>query len=554
MRRTAMGLGLLLACLLALCLPAAAEGQEPVITSYKAQCTVDANGQANMTVTVDVSIDEPLTELTLPIGAGVSGSVSGREAKAVSTDEGNALRIEDETGIAGRQTFVLTYAVPKAVAAHDEGQRLTLELIAPGWPWAMDEAAFAVAMPADFSEEPVYVGGYYGDVVEDYMNLQTNGRTFSGIFKESLRDHESLSVTLDLPADFVDLSRGGGISGTVAMILVAVLALLAVGYWYIFLRNPSLSVPLRPLPPDGAGAGELPMLSGRGDAELALQVMQWACLGYLTVHRAGRERIVLRQHMTMGTERRRREQAFFAQLFARNSICDGEGVRFGHLAQRYAQGTRSAWQRRLYAKSSGSPLILQVLAALAAGAAMLGAASEGLMPSSARAWLLVLLTVGGIVGGILAQEGFTAAARLQRKLILLAVPAAMLAAGWLWGGFLPVLLAVALQAFAALATLRGGRRSAAGRENLAQILGFQRYLQHVNANQLRSQLQRDSQYFYQMLPFAEAVGQGKTFAAKFGRTPMEPCAWFACAKPPATAADFYQLFHDTLHRMERARR
>ncbi len=563
MKKTAVGLLLALLCLLALCLPAAAAaadgeagagGQEPVIEKYAAQCTVDAAGQAAMKVTVDVTFPEAATEVDLPIGAGISGSVAGMEAETVSTDEGSALRIASEAGITGHQTFVITYTVPGAVSAQEEGQRLTLELIAPGWPWAMTEAGFAVSMPAAYTGEPVYVGGYYGDVVEDYMTLQNDGKTFSGVFKESLRDHESLRVTLDLPAGYVELSRGG-ISGTVAVILVTALALLSVGYWYVFLRDPSLSVPLRPLPPDGAGAGELPMLAGRGEASLALQVMQWAGMGYLTVQRAGRDRIVLHQSMPMGTERRRREQAFFSQLFARDAVCDGEGLRFGRLSQRYAQSTKGVWQRRLYARSGGSPLILHILAALAAGAALLGAASGGLPPGGARGWLLMLLTVGGVAAGFAAQEGVTAAARRQRqRMALLAFPAALLVLGYLWGGFLPVLLAVALQAFAALATLRGGRRSAAGRENLSQILGFQRYLQHVNANQLRRQLQQDSQYFYALLPFAEAVGQGGAFAAKFGRTPMEPCAWFAISKPPATAADFYRLFHDTLRRMERARR
>ena len=124
-----------------------------------------------------------------------------------------------------------------------------------------------------------YTGGYYGDVVEDYLDLQCDGVSFSGAFTEPLRDHDSLSVTLALPSAYVDLQSANGISALVTLILVTLLSLLAVLYWYRTLRNPRVPVRLRPLPPDGAGAGDLPMLVSCASPSLPLQVIQWAGMG-----------------------------------------------------------------------------------------------------------------------------------------------------------------------------------------------------------------------------------------------------------------------------------
>ena len=58
------------------------------------------------------------------------------------------------------------------------------------------------------------------------------------------------------------------------------------------------------------------------------------------------------------------------------------------------------------------------------------------------------------------------------------------------------------------------------------------------------------QFFYQLLPFAEAVGQGQTFAKGFGEIRMGPCFWLdGLRKPPRTAEAFYEVYQQLLRRM-----
>ena len=64
-------------------------------------------------------------------------------------------------------------------------------------------------------------------------------------------------------------------------------------------------------------------------------------------------------------------------------------------------------------------------------------------------------------------------------------------------------------------------------------------------------LRRDPQFFYKMLPYAQALGLGAQFAARFGETELEPCDWYGEVKPlPRQAEGFYSRWRETLALLE----
>ena len=80
--------------------------------------------------------------------------------------------------------------------------------------------------------------------------------------------------------------------------------------------------------------------------------------------------------------------------------------------------------------------------------------------------------------------------------------------GGLGGIALTMAPAVAVAAFIGWQTTHGGRRSPYGQEVISQTMGFRRFLLHVTDHHLQQMLRRDPQYFYKMLPYAEAMGLG----------------------------------------------
>ena len=123
----------------------------------------------------------------------------------------------------------------------------------------------------------------------------------------------------------------------------------------------------------------------------------------------------------------------------------------------------------------------------------------------------------------------------------------LLILGGLGGIALTMAPTVAVAAFIGWQTTHGGRRSPYGQEVISQTMGFRRFLLHVSEHHLLQMLRRDPQFFYKMLPYAEAMGQGRRFVALFHDVQLEPCQWYEAARgTPTTASAFYDHYLDTL--------
>ena len=118
-------------------------------------------------------------------------------------------------------------------------------------------------------------------------------------------------------------------------------------------------------------------------------------------------------------------------------------------------------------------------------------------------------------------------------------------------GLLAVLLVIVCLVLLGLLTLHGGRRTAFGDEIVTQAMSYRRFLRRVTQSQLLSRLAQDSQYFYRILPYAEAIGLGAGLARTLGNTELEQCDWYQEQQPlPRTAAGFYSHLQEALALLE----
>ncbi len=540
----------LLLVLLALLLSGGALAEDITIHEYRAQCTIDMEGKAKMTVSVDLTLPSPMQTLDFPIGQGTDGVVSGMESERIETEDGHALRLRNESGFSGRHTYVFGYDLGQVIEDTEDGQQLSTDLIAPGWQWAMETASFTVTLPSSFDGAPVYAGGYHGDLAEDYWTLSQSGTELTGVSTESLLDHDSLRLTLDLPADYVQIGRD--FSETASLIAVLILALLCALYWLFTLYMPPPNVRLRPQPPDGVGAGDLPLLHSCAEPSLPLQIAGWAARGYVYLHTDKQGRTILHQLQPADPRWRKLEREAFDKLFFRRAVCEVDGARFTAVAERFRAQSGAWWRQRLYQRSSGLPVLLEGAASLAMGLALFTTAS--CLPLSGAPYILILILAVplGIAAGLGIQEGLTAYVRRRWALAICAGALALvlLVLAIVLGGTWTMLLSLGLQLLASGACLRGGRRTRFGQASLAEVLGFHRYLSHIDQRQLVHLLHGDGQYFYRMLPYAEAIGLGRELCRRLGEVEMPPCTWYRYGtKRRQTASEFYARFQSLLRKM-----
>lgn len=537
---------LLLFLLLALTTGAAAAG---TITDLRTDCLVAGNGSCQVTQTVTIEFTGIEQSLTIPLGANAKrASIAGYRAQKIVEDGYTLFQLKDDAGFAGGRTFTVTYTLSGLVTETDGEQTLNLPLLCPKWDYPIEHFSFTVTMPKDIETVPGFSSGYYGDVIEDYMTAARQGAVLLGDLDTALKDHESLTMTLALGPRYFTGTYSGWSANWVAAAFCILFAVLALGYWFVTLRSPRLSVSSRSLPPDSALPCDLPFLLAGAKPDFNMLLCHWASLGYLSIAVDPQGHVSLLRHMYMGNERRGLECKLFASLFARADRCDGASIHYKNTAKSAAGALARFWGRRLYERRSGNVLVMRALAALCSGVALLSAASF-LLPVLPLRWLVLALCF--VLGAAMSACVQLAAIRWYlRHVPVLALggacAVAMLVLGNLSGTFPLMLLAAALSALTGVLTRHGGQRSRAGGRLLGQVLGFRQFLRRVTPSHLLMRLQRDPQYFYRTLPYAEAMGLGAMFARKFGDTELDPCEWYNEPNLPRTAEGFYEKLKETL--------
>jgi hypothetical protein len=184
-------------------------------------------------------------------------------------------------------------------------------------------------------------------------------------------------------------------------------------------------------------------------------------------------------------------------------------------------------ERALCQSSSGNIKFFRILAS--ATGAFCGILFA--MNISSYTVLQVLLSIGlGLLGVLTAWnvQNILFHIHLSRRMpIVIGILAAAiwLLIGLFCGQILIALIYVAVHLLVGFAAAYGGRRSDMGRQQMKQILGLRKYLKHMNKEEVQRTWANDPEFFYNMAPYAMALGVGKRFARSFGKRPVPPCPY-----------------------------
>lgn len=543
---------LLLACLLALCTGVCAA--EPVISEMKTDCTLTGSSSCQVTQSFTLEISGAQTQLRFPLSAGAKkASVAGYQTQKQTDGDCPVLVLTDANGFTGTRSFTVMYTISGLASEADGVQTLSLPLMSAKWDYPISKYVFTVTLPKPFESYPAFTSGYHGDVISDYIDLDVSESRITGVIETGLKDHESLEMTLTLDKSYFSgahTTLSFGWAGTAIILLLLALAFL---YWFSSLRSARVRVSSRMLPPDAALPCDMLFLLAGGPIQFNMLVCHWASLGYLTISCGKNERVVLRRRVDMGNERRPAEVRLFQMLFSQGDVCEGASLLYKRTAEKADAVLRRYWVRKLYRKSSGNPLLARAFGLLAGALAAAEAASP-LLPAGFVRWLLLIAAflIGGALSAVILHAP---SAYYQGKKLFVALAAlaavALLTLAQFGEGLLAVLLVIVCLVLLGLLTLHGGRRTAFGDEIVTQAMSYRRFLRRVTQSQLLSRLAQDSQYFYRILPYAEAIGLGAGLARTLGNTELEQCDWYQEQQPlPRTAAGFYSHLQEALALLE----
>lgn len=548
MRRAVCIIFGIIACLLLLAGTAFAADAE--LTSLTTDVVVNDDGSAQVTVTAEASFSAPVQSVRIPLGAGAKNIVlSGWAYRETTVDGVTCLVVTNDAGFTGKQTFACTYTLPSSVTETASGQSFRLYAPQTGWEFPIGQMTLRVTFPFAVTSVPTWTSGYFEDIIDNYLNIDVTENTVTATSITALKDHETLRMDLQFAGGSFRLGSLPGKSATVDTLLFFALFLLAPLYWFFFLRYGFLLPRAQQTAGTDFTAGEVPcQLYGRA-ADVGGMLAHWGNLGYVRIVRSKRGRVLIYRQMDMGNERKPVERKFFHALFRSADVCDAASRRFADASLQMRRSVRRGWLRRIFSPHSGSPMLLRGLG-LAAGLLYGLMCFDLLLPAGGLRWVwVVLLTlVTGFAHYLLQRAVWSALDRRRAHWLLLGLGALvfLLIVGASAGRKLVLFCDVILQVFCALTTIFGGKRTQVGREQAKRLLGLRRFLRRADQAELQKLMKQDPQYFYRMLPFADALGVASPFVRHTGKLPSEACEWLSdTQRRTRTPEDFYQLYLQT---------
>ena len=533
----------LIALILLLCLPVSALNS---ITSAKNQTVVNTDGSCQVTLALALKLDSMPAGLVFPVPANATNiTVSG---VAVSAPYSGGVRKIDLSGFivsTGSHSLVIRYQLPDAVSLEKEVLTLKVPLLS-GFEFPVEAFSFIITLPGQVPGRPSFTSTYYPDAIETMMYVRVQDDTISGSMDHRLQDHETLTMSLVVNEDLFPQPVAKKWSMDTTDLVMLSFAGLAILYWLLTMRSRPPIVIRRSAAPDGITAGHIPCrLIGQG-VDFTAMVLTWAQLGYILIQPDDDGRVLLHKRMEMGNERNDYENRAFRALFGKRNIVDGTGYHYA-VACRKAKRSIPGVQDD-FVKHTGNPLIFRSLALIVGAVNGVSMAIAFANDSGWQAVLGILLAIAGLFAAWFLQ-GIGKSIHTRDKLH--AVVGILAAGVWyllnhLAGEWILAAIVIPFEFLVGLGAFYGGIRTESGKQVAGEILGLRRYLRSLTAKQWKQILHNNPHYYYDMAPYALALGIDRKVARSLKNLRLPNCPYLTTGMDgQLTAAEWNQLLRET---------
>ena len=531
---------------------------EDTITNASSVSTVTASGtcQVSLNVTIRLSEATATPRFALP-GNAKNVTLNGASVRTYASTVSGDVILADLSSLKGMVgDYPLTFTYTLQDVTKTENRKLYVEIpMLSGSDYAIQAMSFQVTMPSEITYNPSFSSGYLQSGVESIISYVSGGTMLNGSITQPLADQETLTMKLQVePEDFpgkLYIEREGN-PEVVYMVVCGAAALL---YWLLLLRNVPLIRRRETLPPEGITAGELGCRLTMAGVDLTMMVFSWAQMGYVRIQPDRHGRVFIVKKMEMGNERTEFENRCFMSLFGRSDAIDATGIPYAKLYNKVVQTVSGA--KELHRRKAGNTRLFRVIGTGVSAFCGICFAMNLIHRPGFQIFAAVVLAVLGVVTGWCIQGAMYRIHIRGKMRLYLGVGCAYawlilgFIAGVFWVGFFTVLAQLVL----GLMVAYGGRRSDLGLYQAGQILGLRRYLKTISDEDMDRNLENNPDYFFDMMPFAIALGVDKKFAKRFGKRNVGHCTYISARQDRRRdAVEWALVLHKTADRMDRRQR
>ncbi len=558
MKRFLALLALCIALVGVFCVSASAES---VASRVDLLCTVNADGDCLVSMNVTLKLDQPYQSLSFPLPPTAKNiSLNQSIASTKKTPAAVLVDISRYTqAYTGELPLVFSFTLPEAVKVSTEevklGQERKILLTLPmlcGFDLPVQSLSFIVNMPsAGMTNPPYFTSTYRQESVGSDLSYNIDKNQIIGATKTTLNDKDGLTMTMVVPREMFPTVSTYVREGNPEIYPMADFAIAALLYWLLFLRTLPMVRSRTSTAPEGITAGELGCRLTLSGGDLTMMVFSWAQLGYLLIHMDERGRVTLHKRMDMGNERSAYEVKVFSALFGTRQMVDATGMAYARLCRKVASHVPQ--ERNMYRGNSGN---MKIFRGLACGSMIFCgicvAMNMSTVPVLYTIMSIVLAVFGAISGWMIQDIAYRNHLRGKVPVLMGFVCILIwLLLGWLCGQIWIPLACCFGEFLMGYFAAYGGRRSDLGRHDASQVLGLRHYLKHLPREDIGRLLANDPDYFYNMAPYALAMGIINPYAKAFGRRKLHPCPYLICnVSGKQTAEEWGHLMADAADVMD----
>lgn len=505
-------------------LSASAENSAPRADIY---CTVNADGDCLVSLSVTIHLDAGDDSLTFPLPAAAT-SITMNGYSATTTRSASAVHVNlsrATSGLPGDFTIRFDYMLPDVVYPI-EGRKLEMTIpIISGFSYPITSMSYVITLPTQITTLPSFTSTYRQNGIDADLDYVIKDNMITGSIRNGLNDHESFSLTMPVEQEMfptVSTYQRTGNPEVIPMLAVLGAALM---YWLLFLRTLPPPRVTANHPPEGLTAGELGCRLTLQGGDLTMLVLSWAQLGYLLIHQDGNGRVLLHKRMEMGNERSLFEVRIFGLLFGNRRVVDCSGSHYTKLCRKTAgmlPGEKTM--------CSSHPIHRKLFRVLCCASQSICGVCLTMNLTTITALEVLLGIVLVVLGAAFAWQiqNIAYGLFLRRKngvwagLVCLGLWTVL---GLIAGVVLIALGSAAAQLCAGFLSAYGGRRTSLNKAETGQILALRRYLKNPPKQELERRLSLDPELFFRLAPYALAMGVMKPYAAAFGKRKLPQCPY-----------------------------
>lgn len=532
-----------------------------VINSYDIDVKVNENNTFDITETITANFYMRKHGIirTIPLKNTIErldGSTSTNRVKITnlqvnneyskSNSNGNlSIKIgNQDTYVTGLQKYVIKYTYDIGTDPVKNADEFYYNLIGTEWDTSISNISFSITMPKEFDASSLgFSSGRYGYTDNDSVSYSVNGNTISGIYADTLPAGNGLTVRLTLPDSYFVGARDNKTDYYIIIGICLFIVFIAFVLWLLFGRDKPVIETVEFYPPEGYNSAELAFLyKGETDDKAIVSLLIYlASKGYLRIEETENKALfastkdftIYKLKEYDGTNEI--EKLFFNGLFRTRSAVTSSDLtnrfyitvnRIKKLLNKKENKTKIFDRKSLRLKKLIIPMMLIIFVLITA-------------KSFYDAGMLSELPIALIFPGI----GFSLMISILTSCSPISTKIFIVIWGLLFGGmptfliilpvifsnpisaityFIGILCIIVLYVFRKIIL----KRTPFGSEISGKIKGFKRFLETAEKDQLEAMVEKEPEYFYNILPYTYALGVSDKWVEQFENIAVEPPTWY----------------------------